>query len=217
MVELWTHHFYSITQDLPCEQVVVLIFFIFMGQLIVYFVPNSQRLQSTRIHDSNQSQWFPLQTFDRSEVLKSRGVRWVFHWAWMGKMSRNSSMHRACLRIEMGNPPISAYFFPKSFISTFQVVKYNVNQRNHILYGKERRQEVIQTRCFSLEYLNSWLWFLFFASELGIVGWLLLSLCLFVFSQLSLLHSAEGEVKRRLPKIRILHQFYLSQLFHSSL
>ena len=188
-----------------------------MGQLIVYFVPNSQRLQSTRIHDSNQSQWFPLQTFDRSEVLKSRGVRWVFHWAWMGKMSRNSSTHRACLRIEMGTPPISAYFFPKSFISTFQVVKYNVNQRNHILYGKERRQEVIQTRCFSLEYLNSWLWFLFFASELGIVGWLLLSLCLFVFSQLSLLHSAEGEVKRRLPKIRILHQFYLSQLFHSSL
>ena len=99
----------------------------------------------------------------------------------MGKMSRNSSTHWACLRIEMGTPPISTYFFPKSFISTFQVVKYNVNQRNHILYSEERRQEVIQIRSFSLEYLDSWLWFLFFASELGIVGWLLLSLCFLCF------------------------------------
>ena len=135
----------------------------------------------------------------------------------MGKMSRNSLMHWACLRIEMGTPPISAYFFPKSFISTFQVVKYNVNQRNHILYSEEIRQEVIQTCTFSLEYLDSWLWFLFL-----LVNWELWDgfFCLsvfFVFSHLSLLHSTEGEVKRKLPKMRILHQFYFSQLFHSSL
>ena len=135
----------------------------------------------------------------------------------MGKMSRNSSTHWACLRIEMGTPPISAYFFPKSFISTFQVVKYNVNQRNHILYSEEIRQEVIQTCTFSLEYLDSWLWFLFL-----LVNWELWDgfFCLsvfFVFSHLSLLHSTEGEVKRKLPKMRILHQFYFSQLFHSSL
>ena len=54
-------------------------------------------------------------------------------------------------------PTYFSLFFHDSFISTFEVVKYNVNQRKHILYSEERRQEVIQTRCFSLENLDSWL------------------------------------------------------------